>query len=80
MQNIDRGEQTLLCLGLSEGGGNSRYGSVFDRVSHVESYRAGAVRLRWALSVDLHFTETINKISGANHADESHTPGKLLTV
>lgn len=60
-----------------EGGRAGGYGSVFDRFSHGESYSAGAVRLLWALSVDLRFTETIDRICGAKSGD-SPSPGTML--
>lgn len=60
--------------------GGKRRATPIDRMMHGDAVHSGAVRLLWSLAEDLHFSETIDRISGANHADEGPTPGKLLTV
>lgn len=60
--------------------GGEKRAPPIDRMAHGDAVNSGAVRLLWSVAEDLHFAETIDRISGANHADEGPTPGKLLTV
>ena len=59
--------------------GGERRASPIDRMEHGDAVHSGAVRLLWALSVDLHFTETIDKICGVKSQD-SPSPGTMLTA
>ena len=59
--------------------GGERRASPIDRMEHGDAVHSGAVRLLWSMAEDLHFAETIDRISGADHADAA-SPGKILTV
>jgi hypothetical protein len=56
-----------------------RRGRTLDRLAHGQSVQAGAVRLLWAVSEDLHFRTIIDGICGEGSAGD-RTVGKLLTV
>ena len=53
--------------------GGKRRAPPIDRMVHGDAVHSGAVRLLWSLAEDLHFSETIDRISGANQ-QRTHTP------
>lgn len=59
--------------------GCERRAAPIDRMEHGDAVHSDAVRLLWSIAEDLHFAETIDKISGADHGDVS-SPGNILTV
>ncbi len=60
--------------------GGERRAPPLERTTYGAALHSGAVRLLWSVAEDLHVAETIDRISGVNHAVEGPTPGKLLTV
>jgi hypothetical protein len=52
---------------------------VLDRLNLSSSYRAGDVRLLWAIAQDLDFISIIDRICCGNSYIEGVSPGKLLT-
>ena len=53
---------------------------VLDRLNLSSSYRAGDVRLLWAIAQDLDFISIIDRICCGNSYIEGVSPGKLLTI
>ena len=53
---------------------------VLDRLNLSSSYRAGDVRLLWAIAQDLDFIHIIDRICCGNSHIEGVSPGKLLTI
>lgn len=53
---------------------------VLDRLNLSSSYRAGDVRLLWAIAQDLDFIHIIDRICCGNSHIEGVSPGKLLTL
>jgi transposase len=53
---------------------------VLDRLNLSSSYRAGDVRLLWAIAQDLDFIPIIDRICCGNSHIEGVSPGKLLTI
>ncbi|KAF5430529.1 Transposase [Candidatus Methanophagaceae archaeon] len=53
---------------------------VLDRLNLTSSYRAGDVRLLWAIAHDLDFIAMIDRICCGNSHIEGVSPGKLLTI
>jgi transposase len=53
---------------------------VLDRLNLSSSYRAGDVRLLWAIAQDLDFIPIIDRICCGNSYIEGVSPGKLLTI
>jgi transposase len=53
---------------------------VLDRVNLSSSYRAGDVRLLWAIAQDLDFILIMDRICCGKSQIEGRSPGKLLTI
>jgi hypothetical protein len=53
---------------------------VLDRVNLFSSYRAGDVRVLWAIAQDLDFIPVIDRICSGKSQIEGLSPGKLLTI
>ena len=53
---------------------------VLDRLNLASSYRAGDVRLLWAIAQNLDFIPIIDRICCGNSHIEGASPGKLLTI
>ncbi|RLG27173.1 hypothetical protein DRN76_00240 [Methanosarcinales archaeon] len=53
---------------------------VLDRLNLSRSYRAGDVRLLWAIAQNLDFIPIIDRICCGNSHIEGVSPGKLLTI